>query len=103
LRLGIFTGKRAFGCLKVIENAAARLEIALARLGERQPARRAGEQPHTKFLLERRQMAADCGERQVQAASGARQAPGVGDTHKHAHGGEAVHFDYSGIWKYQLE
>ena len=91
LRLGMLAAKPALGRLKLVEHAAGGFEIASARLGERKAAGGPGEEPQAELLLERRQMPADSRERHAEPASGGRQTPGVGDSNKDAHGGEAVH------------
>jgi hypothetical protein len=102
LRLGMLAGKPEFGSIELIENMAARFQIAPARLGERKAACGAREQPSAKLFFQGRQLPADRCER-LQAAACRRQAASVGDSGEHAHGSEAVHFDYSEIREYQLE
>ena len=83
--------KPAPGVVELIEHAAGGVERASAGLRQRKPARRSRDQPRVEFVFERRQMAADSGERHVELAPRRRQTPGVGDSNKDAHGGEAVH------------
>jgi hypothetical protein len=84
-------GKGEIGRLELGEDAAARLKVVPAGLGESEMPRGAGHEAHPDLLLERRQMTADGRKRHIQTAAGGRQASGIGDSREHTHGGKAVH------------
>ena len=86
-RLEMLPGKGKIRRIELGEDSAAGLKVVPAGLGEREMARGACHETHPDLILERREMTADGRERHIQAASGGRQASGIGDSREHAHGG----------------
>jgi hypothetical protein len=80
-------GKGKVRRLELGEDATAGLKVVPAGLSERKMPRGAGHEAYPDLILERRQMTAHGRERHIQAASGGRQASGIGDSREHAHGG----------------
>ena len=78
LRRAVFARGGPFGLFDLIEYAPAGRDIVSPRLGQRQPAPRAGKQPCVEMRLELRDLAADGRERCSESAAGRRKAAGPG-------------------------
>jgi hypothetical protein len=79
------------GVVDVAEDAQAALVVALAGLGDRHPARRAGDQRRADVVLEGGELPADGGGREVALAAGGGEAAGLDHADEGGHPGEEVH------------
>ncbi len=91
LRLALRAGELRLRRVDLFDDAAAGLEILSPLLGEREPARRPRDETGAEVILERREFAADGGQRHAEPAPGGRQAARIGNRREETHGTEPVH------------
>ncbi len=90
-RRGMFPGRRALGLIHFIEDALGRGDIGRARIGESEPAGRAGQEPRAQMRFEFGNLAADRRQRHAKFAAGGGQAAGLRNRDQKGHGFKAVH------------
>ena len=91
LRLAARAGELRLRRVQLLDDTAAGLEILSPLLGEREPARRPRDETGAEVILERREFAADGGQRHAEPAPGGRQAARIGNRREETHGTEPVH------------
>ncbi|MNV42919.1 hypothetical protein D3C71_1346190 [compost metagenome] len=102
LGLGLCTAGCLLGLVQVVQDGAAVLQKALARLGQPHQTCTALEQQHTQPRLQRRNGARDGRGGAAQSPARHGKAAGIGHGHKTAQGVEVVHANnYCGCRNYE--
>ena len=91
LDLGVGTSGGALGFVDLLQDLTARVQVVATRIGQHELARRARDEARLEVRLQVRELAADGGQRHVQAPPGRRQAAPIDDGGKQGHGFKAVH------------
>ncbi|MEI9886113.1 MAG: hypothetical protein WDN08_06355 [Rhizomicrobium sp.] len=91
LGLAVLAGGGAFGFLDLLQDLLAGLDIGAAGVGQAHLAAGTDEDAGLQMRFELGDVAADGGDRDVQAARSRGEASGLHDRQKHRHGVEAVH------------